>query len=365
MNIKKILASAAASTLVVLGMGMFVLVPTVNAIPWTPTATGLDAPGFNVFTGVPGYGDESKFMRGRVSGSSTEFTDPVNDACAAGTQFSVQMYVHNAANQTLNNNGTGPGVARGTTVKVGVPATTADKVTGTISASNAASVNDTLTINCNGKTMLLSFVQNSAIQQRIDGSTAPVDNSIVTTGAPISSHGVPGDVWGCFDQRVIVYLKLEVKEVPTPPVSTGKCELVVVTPVKDKVRTVTAKVTGSTSANASIVGYEINWGDGTKSNKQEDTHTYAKDGNYKITTRVQVKFADGRTEWLGAPACNQEVTFKPGQPPVVPPVTPPTVVTTGKLVDTGAGSIAGIFTATTVGGAAAYQVFTKRRLNRG
>lgn len=356
MSLKKILASAAASTLVVLGVSLFALAPTVKAIPWSPTATGLDQPGFNVFTGVPDYGSEANFMRGRVSGSSAAFTDPVNDACNAGTQYSIQMYVHNAANQTLNNNGTGPGVAHNTTVKVGVPATTASPITGTISASNAASVSDNLTINCNGKTMQLAFVKDSAIQQRIDGSTKPVSNTIVTTGALIDSHGVPGDVWGCFDQRVIVYLKVEVKEVPTPPVSAGECKVADLKTLGG--RKIEVSVTGETQ-NAEIIGYEINWGDGSKSNKQSDTHEYAADGTYNIVTRVQVKYADGRTEWKSAPACTKQVTFKPGQPPVVPPTTPPTT-----LVKTGPGSVAAVFTAVSAAGAAAYRVFITRRLSQ-
>lgn len=358
MKLKKILASAAASTLVVLGASLFVLAPTVKAIPWTPDATGLDKPGFNVFTGVPNYGNESDFMRGRVSGSSAAFTDPVNDACATGTQYSIQMYVHNAANQTLNNNGTGPGVAHDTTVKVGVPSTTANKITGTISASNASAVNDTLTINCNGKTMQLAFVKDSAIQQRMDGSTAPLSNDIVTTGARIDSHGVSGDVWGCFDQRVIVYLKVEVKEVPTPPVSAGECKVVNMKTLGG--RKIEVSVSGITSGGATITGYEINWGDGSKSNKQTDTHEYAADGKYDITTRVQVKYADGRTEWKGAPSCNTSVTFKPGQPPVVPPVTPPATV----LPVTGPGSVAGIFAAVSAAGAVAYRVFITRRMSQ-
>jgi hypothetical protein len=355
--INKTLARAAATTLVAIGISLFALAPTVKAIPWTPTATGLNHPGFNIFTGVPDVGDESDFMRGRVSGSSNAFTDPVNDVCTTGTQYSVQMYVHNGANQSLNNNGTGQAVAHGTTVKVGVPATTATNITGTISANNASSVNDTLTINCNGVAKQLSFVQNSALEQHMDGSTSPLSNNIVTTGAPIDSRGVSGDVWGCFEERVIVYLKVEVKDTP-PPVSEGACKLVDVQPGDN--RSVTATVSGTVN-NATIVGYEINWGDGSAvSNKQTDSHTYAKDGTYKIVTKVNVKFADGHTEWKTAVACTKEVTFESGKPPVIPPtVTPPTT-----LVKTGPGSVAAVFTAFSLAGATAYRVFMARRLSR-
>lgn len=355
-NIIRRIVSTATATLVVASASLFILGGTAHAIAWTPTATGLDHPGFNVFTGVPGYGDESDFLTGRVSGSSAAFADPVNDACVDSTQYSVRVYVHNGANQTLNNNGTGPGVAHDTKVKVGVPSTTASKITGTISASNAPSVNDTLTINCNGKTMQLSYVAGSAIEQRMDGSTSPLSDSIVTTGAPIGTNEVNGDMWGCFDQRVLVFLKVQVKEVPSVP-STGSCKAVGITTDNDS-RKVTASVTGEVS-NAQIVGYQIDFGDGTVVNQQTATHTYAKDGTYTIVSRVQVKFADGHTEWLTAVACTKQVTFK-NNVPVTPPVTPPATV----LPNTGAGDILGIFAATTIAGAFVHRM-RGRLLNRG
>jgi hypothetical protein len=341
--IKRIVSTTA--TLVVAGTSLVILGGSVKAIPWSSTTTGLDHPGFNVFTGVPGVGDESDFLRGRVSGSSADFTDPVNDACVDGTQYSVRAYVHNAANQTLNDNGTGPGVAHDTKVKVSVPTTTASKITGTISASNAASVTDTLTINCNGKTMQLSYVNGTAIEQRMDGTTAPLNDSIVSTGALIGSHDVNGDMWGCFEQRVLVFLKVQVKEVPTP--STGECKVADLQTFDN--RRVKVTVTGAVS-NAQIVGYEIDFGDGTKVNQQTAEHTYAKDGTFTITTRVQVKFADGHTEWKTAEACTKQITFKTNQPP--------------ELVNTGPGDVLGIFAATTIAGAIAHRLFWVRRFTR-
>lgn len=351
-NFKKTLASAIASAMMIIGANMFAIAPSVSAIPYTPDTTGLTQPGFNVFTGVPGYGDESDFMRGRVSGSSNPFTDPVNDACANGTQYSIQMYVHNGANQSLNNNGTGPAIAHNTTVKVAVPASTANNLTGTISASNAPSVSDTLKINCNGKTMQLSFVQNSAIEQHMDGSTSPLSNSIVTTGAPIDSKGKSGDVWGCFDERVLVYLKVEVKEVPTPPAS-GVCKATDMVVDKDK-RTVRVTVSGETTNGATIVAYKIDFGDGTTVNTQTASHTYKGEGPYTIIGSVQVKYPDGHTEWKTANSCQQVVSFKPGTPPVTPPT--PTV-----LPNTGAGSVMGIFAGVTVAGALFHRYILGRK----
>lgn len=344
--IKQITALTAAAV-VVLGVALVTLSGSAKAIPWSQGTTGLDHPGFNVFTGVPDVGNESDFMRGRVSGSSNPFTDPVNDSCADNTQYSVRIYVHNGANQTLNNNGTGPGVAHNTKVKVGVPSTTASNITGTISASNAASVNDTLTINCNGKTMQLSYVTGSAIQQHMDGTTDPLSDSIVTTGAPIGTKSPNGDMWGCFEQRVLVFLKVQVKEVP--PTSSGECKVADLQTFDN--RKVKVTVQGQVT-NAQIVGYEIDFGDGTKSNQQTAEHTYAADGTYNIVTRVQVKFADGHTEWKTAEACKKQVTFSPNQPPVVPPVLP----------DTGAGDVVGIFAGVSILGAVLHRLYLARRI---
>ena len=355
------IASVAAAVAVVASASFVVFAGTAHAIPYDPNSTGLNHPGFNVFTGVPDVGNEAQFLRGRVSGSSNAFTNPVNDACADNTQYSLQIYVHNGANQSLNDNGNGVGVAHGTKVKVGVPALTSSAITAAISANNAATINDSMNINCNGKTMQLSYVAGSAVEQeQADGTVLPLSDSIVTTGALIGSHATNGDMWGCWEQRVIVYLKVQVKEVPTPPVpSTGSCKAVGIT-TDNNSRKVTATVTGQVS-NAQIVGYQIDFGDGTVVNQQTASHTYAKDGTYTIVTRAQVKFADGHTEWLTATACTKQVTFK-NNVPVTPvtPVTPPATV----LPNTGAGDIIGIFAATTVAGAFVHS-FRRRLFNRG
>lgn len=357
--IRRITGTVAATSLL-LGLSMVNLSGTANAIPWTSDATGLSQPAFNVFTGVPNYGDESDFVRGRVSGTANEFSDPVNDVCADGTQYTVRVYVHNAANQTLNNNGTGPGVARNTKVKVSLPATTANPITGTISADNAATVNDNMTINCNGKVVQLSYVKGSAIQQNMAGATAPLADSIVTTGAQVGTQSANGDVWGCFGQRVLVYIKVQVKEVPVviPPPSTGECKAIEDFVTDAKERRVSLKVTGTVN-NAQIIGYRIDWGDGTTSDKQSDSHVYAKEGTYNIVGSVVIRYADGRTETKSAVACTKKVTFEKDKV-IVPPATPVKPV---ELPKTGAGSMVGIFSAVSMAGAVAHRYFTSRRYN--
>lgn len=350
MNTIKRIATAATTTMLALAASAIVFGGTAKALPWSSSTTGLDHPGFNVFTGVPGVGDESDFVRGRVSGSSNDFTDPVNDACATGTQFSVRVYVHNAANQSLNNNGSGSGVAHDTKVKVNVPGSTANKITGTISASNAATVSDTFGINCAGGATELSYVNGSAAQQRMDGSTAALSDNIVTTGAKIGTKDVNGDVWGCFEQRVVVYLKVKVAK-KVAPKSEGECKVANVEQTGN--RTVKVTVDGSTT-NAQVVGYKIDFGDGTVVNEQTTSHTYAKDGTYTITTSVQIKFADGHTEWKTADACKKVVSFKNNQP----------VPTPTELTSTGAGNVVGVFAATSIAGAFLHRRWTLRKASR-
>lgn len=346
-------------------------------IPYTgDTTPNSPVPAFNVYTGTPFSGDEPDFLRGKVNGDTSDSKNDVASTCETGKQFQLRVYVHNGTSKDLNGNGSGPSVAHGVKVKVnGVEGAKGSAFTpaATISASNAASVNDSMNITCSdGKQVTMSYVRGTAKQYT--GSTGTVgisDDIVLGNGAAIGSRAVNGDVWGCWDERVFVTLIVEVKEVPKEVPSNAVCI------VDDKTfkvgtdRKVSITVDAQTE-NATKTGkYEINWGDGSAvSTKQTDTHTYAKDGTYIIKARVEVKLADGTVKWVDGGSCTREVTFKQGQPPVTPP---PTVVTTpapvktvatpanGKLADTGPGSIAGIFTGVSAMGAAAHQIVTRRR----
>lgn len=330
-----------------------------GAVPYTGANTpALPSPAFNQYTGVPDVGNESDFFRGRQSGQG-EFVNNVSSACNTGQEFSLRAYVHNGASQTKNNNGTGPSVAHNTKVRVALPAddtATSFPMTAYLSSSNAGSMSDGMSITCNGQEVKLSYVPGSAIQQNTISGVKPLSDSIVTTGAPIGTMSPNGDVWGCWDQRVIVYLKVKVTEVPKENPSNGVCKAASLEVIGD--RKVRVSVTG-TVENAEIVGYEINFGDGTKSSKQTDEHIYAKDGTYRIVTRVQVKLADGSTVWVTSEDCEKVVKFTADKPPVI--TTPPPVVTTSTLPNTGAGDIAGIFTAVSIAGAVVYRFVWLRR----
>jgi hypothetical protein len=312
--LKKVLATTAAVMLfAVVGMSA----QTSAAVPYSgETTPPLPAPQFNGYTGVPSEGDESDFFRVKLDGTAS-YSNSVSDACNAGTKFLMRVYVHNGASQYKNDNGNGPSVAKNTKVKVTIPGNQASTFNSTaaISASNAPTVTDGNTINCNGKQVKLSYITGSAQQWTSMGGTQALSDSIVTTGAPIGTVSPNGDVWGCWDQRVWVILKVEVKEVPPAP-SVAACVAPTVA-TDNNARKVTVTANGS-ATNAQIIGYEIDWGDGTKSNKQTDTHTYANYGKYTIKTRVQAKYADGTVKWLDGSVCNKEVEFK--KPAVPKPV---------------------------------------------
>lgn len=198
---------------------------TVSAIAYNGDNTvSSPTPAFNVFTGVPSVGNEADFLRARVptaptGDTSTAYVDPLNASCVNGQRIQMRVYVHNGANANANNNGSGPSVARGTKVKVNVPSTQATSFTSnaTISSTNAGTVNDNVAINCNGKTVKLKYIPGSASQFSIGSGVVPLSDAITTTGVPIRSQSVAGDVWGCWNDRVYVILSVQVEEVTTPP----------------------------------------------------------------------------------------------------------------------------------------------------
>lgn len=349
------IAKRLALGLTTLAVGLVMTGGVVHAIPYTGDNTvASPVPAFNVFTGVPApWGNESDFLRARVDdGSSTDYSDPLANACADGTKFQLRVYVHNGASEAGNNGGSGPSVAHGTKVTVSVPGSEASVFTpsATISATNAATVNDTATINCNGRKVKMTYIAGSASSYSKGTGVVQLSDSIVTSGASIRSQSVPGDVWGCWDDRVYVVLSVTVKAVPQVEESLGKCEGISNYAVDHRNRKVSLKVNGSTT-NAEITGYRIDWGDGTTTNNQEDSHTYNDDGPFIIKASVRVKFADGHSEWKMAKDCLKAVAFGDEEVPPVPEILP----------ETGAAGLVGIFSGVSAAGAVAHSYITRRR----
>lgn len=350
--------------------GLFVATAQpVRAVPYEGENTpGLDSPAFNVYTGVPSIGDESDFFRGKLNGTSG-YVDPVNAPCEDGAKFTLRVYVHNGANQNLNEGGSGPGVARNTRVSVDLPdqAGSSFDLDSTIASSNAGSVTDGLEINCsNGKQVKMSYVAGSALQYTIPGGTQALSDDIVNGGgALVGTNGPDGNVWGCWDQRVWVLLEVEVTEEPV--VEFAECEAINVD-IFDN-RRVAIRV-NAVAENVTILGYRISTADVVE-NSQELEYQYQEDGTYKITGEVQVEYQDGTTEWLTSDACMTEVTFKDNEVTNCPipgkehlPVDSPKCKKDEQpkvLPNTGIGGIAGLFAAVSATATGAYQYVARRK----
>lgn len=330
---------------------------SVHAIPYAgDTTPPSPIPAFNVYTGVPGIDnpDESKFFNGRLSTeTSADARDPIATTCENGTKFILRAYVHNGASQFANNNGTGPSVAKDTKIKVALPTALATNFapTATISASNAASVSDNVTINCtNGKSFTLRYVAGSAQQFNVASGVKNLSDTIVTTGAPIGTNEANGDLWGCWDQRVIVRLEVELVEQPVVITKPATCDLLDAT---KGTKSITINKVKYTANDATINTVTVNFGDNSskvlKLSELPFTHNYATEGNYSIRATLNTSMGD-----VTSNACTASIT-KPTTPPVTPPTTIP---------DTGAGSAIALFAAVTAAGAFVHNLLARRSANR-
>lgn len=324
------------------------------------TATST-TPVFNEFYNVPnGVGDEADFVRVKPkAGTNADYTSTLKAACKVGDLYTVRTYVHNGADPSYNNDGAGTAVAKNVTVKMTAPLNTADDAftfKSVISASNAASVTDTGALNCGDKTVKLSMVAGSVqTYSKPIGFKTVTDTAVNGTLRIGSRDQGSGDVWGCWDDRVIVTYDVKIVEVPKPVVSTAICKALDVNVISG--RTVNAKVTGEVK-NATITGYEINFGDGKKVTEQTAEYTYAKDGTYTVTGRVQAKLANGDLVWKTDDNCTKKVTFEAEQPTKVTPEVPPT------MPKTGAAGLVALFSGVTAAGAVGHRLFTTRRFNK-
>jgi uncharacterized repeat protein (TIGR01451 family) len=170
---------------------------------------GFTYPVMNSFTNVPNIGDERTFFNGMYPDGKV-FSDPMPEV-KNGDTLTLEVYVHNNADPSLGDAGT----AKNTAVKVALPTGTATKqeAVASISSSNTTPqvVSDTLDMcAANGGSFALSYVPGSA---HIKGNyiDSAVSDSIVTTGAPIGTDKLDGNVKGCFQQMILVTLQVKVK----------------------------------------------------------------------------------------------------------------------------------------------------------
>jgi uncharacterized repeat protein (TIGR01451 family) len=181
---------------------------------YTDGVAGFDHVTFNSFTNVPGIGDERQFFNGRYSDVGSVYSDPMPEV-KDGDVLTLNVYVHNNADASLNDVADNPGVARNTKVRVALPTGIAktQQATAYVSADNATpgTVYDTMDFGAaNGGSFALEYVAGSA---HVNGNyiDTALSDSVVTTGALVGTNALDGKVKGCFKEMVYVTIKVKVK----------------------------------------------------------------------------------------------------------------------------------------------------------
>ncbi len=296
-------------------------------------------------------GDEPNFVRIRPHASDNplgadnpKLVNSLNSACNDGDKFDIWTYVHNDAEPQFNNNGTGSAVANNVKLALNAPLNkdmNSFAFSSSVSASNAAAVNDNTTLTCNGQPVKLTLVPNSVhYNNDIVNSTTflslPAGDSAINNTTPIGSPvWTAQKVWGCWNYRVVVVYTVKVQKQEAPKL-TMVCKL-----SRFEIQDRTVKVTIAPEVqNVKVVGYDINWGDNSKhSNQVSDSHTYLGNGPFTVTAKFQVQLANGQKKWITSNDCTK--TFRFANLTSTPKV----------LVNTGPGSMLGIFTVVSLAGA--------------
>jgi uncharacterized repeat protein (TIGR01451 family) len=132
-------------------------------------------------------------------------------------------------------------------------------------------------------------------------------------------------------------------------------------------KSVTVSSLSFTANNGTYEFTNLDWGDSSPVVSASDitgqSHTYTSNGPFTIVATPHF-MVNGVDTPITSASCQQQVSFTetptpPPTPPTTPPVTPPT-----ELVNTGVGSVAGLFVAAMVLGTISYHWFLNRRLNR-
>ena len=170
------------------------------------TTPGFDYVTFNSFTGVPGIGDERQFHNGQYAGESS--FHPELTQLRDGDEITMNVYIHNNADSSLN--ASGEGIARNVNVAVDLPEGTAlsSEARATVSASNAnpTSVWSTTDFSADdGGYFELDYVEGSATVTDNNGTRA-IGDELVSTGVNL------GDIRGCFEYVTVIEYKVKVNQ---------------------------------------------------------------------------------------------------------------------------------------------------------
>lgn len=355
---------------------------TTSTTPVFNNICGISGTGGTLSSNQGSYplGNETNFVRIRqntsgspLGASNPPLSDSLSSACTTGEKFDIWTYIHNNAESQYNDNGAGSAVAHNVQLTTAAPVnTTGNNFTfgSTISASNANSVSDSTTLNCNGQPVKLTLVPGSVTYNNNLNQTtySGLPDSVVNGTTPVGSPGPmsTGTEWGCWNYRIVVVYQVTVQPIPVvvPPVYA--CTELGLT-AEDN-RTVKISNFGETAANGATYNHTvIDWGDkssNTYTSPVGQTHQYAVDNTYNVTATAYFT-VNGQTVSATSADCAQPVTFTTptgtgttGTTPQTPPAATPTA-----LVNTGPGSVLGLFAAATLGGAAFYRRLLARRLS--
>lgn len=265
----------------------------------TGNLPSIEKPVFNTYTNVPnGVANEADFVRIRPStGDPTDngtngaknmlYINKLAVPCAVGAKYDVRTYIHNGADADFNNNGTGSAVAKGVKLTMTAPLGqngTTFKFSSTISASNAASVSDDATLLCDNNVRLKLIPQTVKIYTKTLGYNTLADSAANGTTSIGSNVLGSGDVWGCWDSRVIVVYAVEVIEAEKP---VSSCDLLKVALIGERKYRYSVDATATNSLV--IDEYQFDFGDGTpilKSTSKTVEHTYTKAGTFNVAVSV-------------------------------------------------------------------------------
>ena len=385
MKFFKKLSAILSGTLIILAISLIGTTGSASAgclYQYNPTGfTTSPTPVFNSICGVPyGTNNEPNFVRMRPDINGDENTannasyviNVLNSACTSGSVYDVWNYLHNDASPNYNPDvGDGSAVAKNVSILMHAPlGTTSNNFTfnSTISASNAASVSDSIELNCGSNTVTLSLVPGTVHVysmpygwQNLPDSSVNNPTPLGSTNAGLSSMG-SGNVWGCWDYRTIVVYEVKVTSVPQQVVMPT-CNLMTLENDNGVARIDNIEYTAN---SATVTGYRIL----VISNNITSTYNIGLNQlpfTYNMSAGNTYNFQAYVLSNLGnvtSNSCSGVLTVStPTPPPQTPPTTPtPPPTPPTQLVNTGPGNVLGIFLGVTFLGAVIYNFVLRKRL---
>lgn len=297
-------------------------------------------------TGQIEGGPDVYLVKDLTSGGA--YGDNITAAACDELQYSIRL--HNSGFTAVNNINLKAALSSAATTS------NTSTVTATYTDGIVPSTSDTTKVN---------FATAQSISYE-SGTTQLFDGSGHLVGAQPDGIVGSGISLGSLNGSTTEFVNFKAK-VNCPPQPAYTCDALGITSADD--RTVKISAFKATAVkDVTFTNAVITWGDNsaalTAVNPVGQSHQYGADGTYTITATAHFALiANGQDLTATGPQCTQQVTFASNKPTVVTPPTPVAPVPT-TLVNTGPGSIAGLFAATSAVGTFAHRWMLGRRLSR-